>query len=225
MSQELAYIHESVLKKNGQKFAETVKELGAESQRKLAEDAKYNFNSDDAIKFDYTGLIGGLAGAGVVGGAFALLAGSITSNLGLYVTVAQLGGILTSLGVISSPIAATSAVAATGGPIGWVISLTILAGTGLSWLISSATWKSKFAKQIIKNYAKQDAEEQFMLGIEKYWDDTVNTTNDMIKALDEVAETEVSNYQERFDALSDDTAINNGLKQLKKLLGFVKNMK
>ncbi|MFT9391225.1 dynamin family protein [Leuconostoc pseudomesenteroides] len=214
---------ESILEHNGKKFAEAVNNLGAASQKDL-EDAKYNFNSDNTIKFDYTGLISGLAGAGVVGGAFALLAGSITSNLGLYITVAQVGGILTSLGIISSPITATAAVAATGGPIGWVISLTILAGTGISWLISSATWKNKFAKQVIKSYSKQDAEKQFMAAIDKYWDDTENTTNDMIKVLDKLAETEVKNYQERFEATIDDITINNGFKQLKKLTSIVDNM-
>lgn len=215
---------ESILKENGERFTKTVNDLGAASQKKLIEDVKYKFNNDTAIKFDYTGLIGGLASAGVVGGAFTLIAGSISSNLGLYITVAQVGGILTNLGIISSPTIATSTVAATGGPIGWAISLSILAGTGISWLISSATWKNKFAKQIIKNYTQQNAGEKFIAGVDKYWDDTVNATNDMISALDKLAETEVLNYQERFNALSNDATIDNGLKQFEKLTSFVKNM-
>lgn len=214
---------EKFLKKNGEDFAEEVKKLSDDAQKRLSKIEQVNFNSN-INKFDYKSLIGGVAGAGVVGGAFMLLAGSISSNLGLYITVAQLGGILTNLGVISSPLVATSAVSATGGPVGWIISLSILTGMGISWLISSSTWKTKFAKQIIKAYEKENAKGQFEEAIGKYWSDTVKSTHDMFKTIDSIKETEIKNYKERLKALMDEESIKRGLKQLRNLIDIIESL-
>lgn len=197
---------ESILKNESEKFKEQFNEIGEDIQK----------TSDiNVSSFDFTSVMAGLVTSGIVGGAFAIVAAGITSNLGLYILVAQVGGLLTSIGVISSPIVLTSLVAATGGPIGWAIGLAILSGTFVSWILGSSAWKGKLAKQIIKAYEKNNALNQFINAIDDYWDKTDISIEKLKESMDLVANEQVNILEKK--VTSNPVELELALEQLSKV--------
>lgn len=186
---------ESILNKNGEKFKNEFEKIGEDIQKT----SNININS-----FDFTSVMAGLVTSGIVGGAFAIVAAGITSNLGLYILVAQVGGLLTSIGVISSPVVLTSFVSATLGPVGWVIGLSILAGTAVAWIFKSSAWKKKFVKQIILAYSKDNALDKFIEAIDQYWDKTDESIFKLKESMDLVAKENVAILQKKYDSNSED---------------------
>ena len=183
------------MKKNGEEFKKEFDKIGEEIQKT----SNINVKS-----FDFTSVMAGLVTSGIVGGAFAIVAAGITSNLGLYILVAQVGGLLTSIGAISSPIVLTSFVSATLGPVGWVIGLSILSGVAVSWIFKSSAWKKKFVKQIISAYAKEDARTKFIEASNQYWDNTDESIHKLRESMDLVAKENVNILQEKYDSSSED---------------------
>lgn len=151
-----------------------------ESINKLLNDSQDKYDIDVNL-FDFKAAFSGAVASGISIGAFASIAAGITSNLGLYLVVGQIGGLLTSAGIISSPIVATSAVAALGGPVGWAIGISAIIGltvTGIFGLFNKNSWKPKLCNQIIKNLKEQDILSKFFDSTKKYLNDTLNGIDD-----------------------------------------------
>jgi len=197
---------EAVLKKNSEQFKHEFDKIGGNIQK----NSKIDVNS-----FDFTSVMAGLVTSGIVGGAFAIVAAGISSNLGLYILVAQVGGLLTSIGVISSPIVLTSFVASTLGPVGWVIGLSILSGVAISWIFRSSAWKKKFAKQILKAYSKENALEKFINASDTYWNNTDESIDKLKESMDLVAKENIRILEDK--SKSNDVDLNLGINQLANL--------
>ena len=170
--------------------------------------------------FDFKAATLGLVASGVTAGAFAVVAAGITSNLGLYILVAQVGGLLTSAGIISSPIIATTAVSALGGPVTWVIGIAALVGGATYGLFHRNAWKGKLAQSLIEGYENQDALGQYLDGIETFIKDTEKGVDDIKKGLDIAAKEDVKLTKLRSEANPQD--FDNEIKQLK---GFESSFK
>ncbi|MCT0055336.1 helix-turn-helix domain-containing protein [Lactococcus lactis subsp. lactis] len=157
--------------------------------------------------FDYEGAVSGLIASGVTAGVFATIAATITSNLGLYILVAQIGGLLTSIGIISSPIVAVTAVSALGGPVGWVIGISIavglLVGTFVG-LINKNAWKDKFIKQIISEYEKQFVLNQYIEGINAFMNESIEASDKILEGSNLAAAEAVKDAEARANATDED---------------------
>lgn len=120
--------------------------------------------------------ISGLAGLGTLG-ALSIWAATVAagSNLGGYILVAKISGILSSIGISVGGPTLVSFVASIGGPL--------VAGTGLGLIIAVATWgayklfgpswSEKLAGKLIKGMNKENTSFQFAEKIEEYWDSTL----------------------------------------------------
>ncbi len=129
-------------------------------------------NEGVEIPFDVQGAFaGGLASVGTAG-ALAAWASQLGS-LGGYVIVSQGVGALSALGVsISGGAAAASAwVAAMGGPVALGAAVAGVAGLA-SWRLLTKSWEERLAKKIVKYYRDEGLEENFVSGVEKYWEQT-----------------------------------------------------
>ena len=135
-----------------------------------------NIGVNNTNTFDYKrAFISGLAGASTYG-AFALYIGTL-GNLGGYILVTKAVGLLSALGIsVGGGAAATTAVAAIGGPVTIVIGLSILAGTLVATL-TGLNWKKNLAKSLVKAYGKQDAKEKYCDGLKEWWTETEAVIN------------------------------------------------
>ncbi|RZQ57410.1 dynamin family protein [Weissella paramesenteroides] len=167
----------------------------------------------DFFDFKAAGL--GLAASGLTMGAFAAVAASITSNLGLYTLVAQIGGLLTTAGIISSPIVATTTVAAFGGPVGWVIGLSVLIGSVIFSIFHRNAWKDNLIKTLIDSYEKENALEKYIQNIDKFMEDTLDGVDKLKEGLDLAAKEDLRLSEERTQAHTGD--FDKEIKQLKLL--------
>lgn len=175
------------------KYTEIVKDESVQFEDKLKKAAERIQVSTKvpALFFDFKAATLGLVASGITAGAFAVVAAGITSNLGLYILVAQVGGLLTSAGIISSPIIATTAVAALGGPVTWVVGISAILGTAIYGIFHRNAWKGKLAKSIIEGYEKQDGLSQYLNGIDDFIKDTEQGIDNLKKGLDEAAKEDV----------------------------------
>lgn len=113
---------------------------------------------------------GGLAGM-VAYGAMSLWAASL-GNLGAYILVAKGVSLLASVGIsVGGTAAATSAIAAIGGPITIMVGIAALLAIG-AFLLFSGGWKKNIAKKIVKQYDDHHVLQSYTSNIKKYWDDT-----------------------------------------------------
>ncbi|MCT2911149.1 dynamin family protein [Weissella confusa] len=192
---KLSELHQDVIKKHTEAFTDDIDEAVRNAQIK----AKVEVGT-----FDYSAAVKGLVASGLTIGAFAAYAATITSNLGLYILVAQIGGLLTSAGIISSPIVATTVVSALGGPVAWVIGIAVIIGTIIAGIFNRNAWKNKFAKQIIDSLDEQDAFEQYQDALDQVWADTKEGIRKMKQGLDMVAEKDVEITEEKATATSGD---------------------
>lgn len=151
-----------ILKKSDESFSLHLDYILDEAQI----DTNINPNS-----FDFRATAFGIIGSGMTLGAFGLISAGITSNLGLYILVAEIGGILTSAGIISSPTIATSVVGATGGPVGWVIAISLIVAVGMYSLFGN--WKKVLVKKIIKEYENQNVLNNSFDSIDRHMDNTI----------------------------------------------------
>ena len=99
------------------------------------------------------------------------------SNLGAYILVAKITGILSSIGIsVGGGSALISLVSVLGGPL--------VVGTGLGLIIAVATWgalkifgpswQEKLAAKLIKGMKKENTCIQYVEKIEEYWDSTLS---------------------------------------------------
>jgi hypothetical protein len=114
--------------------------------------------------------IGGLAGIGSLG-AMALYVSTIASNLGAYILVGKVAGVLVSLGIIGSVTTATSFVAAIGGPITIGVALAALISLAIYRLLGGS-WQKALAKKVSKGLEEADAISDIHKTVDKFWDST-----------------------------------------------------
>lgn len=203
------------------KLEDILTEQGKEFEQefnKTAEKIQKNSQIDTNL-FDFKAVMAGLVTSGIVGGAFAIIAAGITSNLGLYILVAQIGGLLTTAGIISSPVVLTTFVSATLGPVGWVIALSILAGSSVMLVVKSSSWKKPFARKLIKSYEKQGALKKFEEAIDKYWLSTDTDIDKLKYSMDLVATENVKILKQKSENNQEDfEQANYQLVELKEVL-------
>jgi len=121
--------------------------------------------------FDYKrAFISALAGLSTYG-ALTAYVGTL-GNLGGYILVTKAVGVLSSLGIsVGGGAAATTFVAAIGGPITIIIGVAVLTGIAAS-IITGRNWSSKFASQTVKAYKDSDVRNSYSVALENWWDET-----------------------------------------------------
>ncbi|MDG0789940.1 hypothetical protein OMP38_03050 [Cohnella ginsengisoli] len=124
-----------------------------------------------SIPFDFKGaLSGGLAGATVLGGLG--LWASTVGNLGGYILVAKGVGLLSTLGIsVGGGAAATTFVAAIGGPITIAISIALGVFAFVSAIFGDG-WKKRMAKDAASAVQKQNVIAHYQKAITTFWQNT-----------------------------------------------------
>lgn len=191
ISNQLADKYKYIVDREAEKFGDNLKE-GAERIQVST--------NIPTMFFDFKAAALGLVASGITAGAFAITAAGIASNLGLYILVAQIGGILTNIGIISSPIIATSVVSALGGPVTWVVGISIMFGTAIFGLFHRNAWKEKVVKSLIEGFEKQDALGQYFEGIDTFIKETKEGVDSLKKGLDLAANEDVKLSKYRAEA-------------------------
>ncbi|QNB45498.1 helix-turn-helix domain-containing protein [Thermanaerosceptrum fracticalcis] len=151
------------------------------------------------IPFDVKGAwVGGLAGAGVLG-ALSLSAASFGS-LGGYILVAKGVSILSALGIsVGGTAAASSFVAAIGGPVTIAIALSV--GTFLLFKkIFGEKWESRLAKQVHETFIIEKVLEQYQEKIKQLWDETVQALNNVTQSVIQKYDEELENMEHIINA-------------------------
>lgn len=124
----------------------------------------------------------GLTGVATYG-ALAAWAASC-GNLGGYILVAKGVSLLSTLGIsVGGTAAATSAVAALGGPVVIGVAMAILAAA-TAFSIFSGTWKKSFAKKFRDECEKKDVLGTLISSVNTYWSDTEKAFNASADNLD-----------------------------------------
>lgn len=112
----------------------------------------------------------GLAGLATFG-ALAFWASTL-GNLGAYILVAKGVSLLSALGIsVGGTAAATTAIAAIGGPVVLGVALAIIATISV-FAIFSGGWQKSLAKKIVAEYDKNNCLMKFKDVIDGYWKDT-----------------------------------------------------
>jgi len=137
-----------------------------------------------SIPFDTKGaFLGGIAGLGAYGALAAWAAG--LGNLGSYILVAKLVSLLSALGISigGGTAAVISFVAAIGGPI--VLGIGLAAGlASLIWNLFGEAWQKRLAKEIHQHFKKQGVVDEFLGGIDQYWQDTATAFEKGVDAVE-----------------------------------------
>lgn len=143
----------------------------------------------------------GLAGLATFGG-LAIWASTL-GNLGAYILVAKGVSVLSALGIsiAGGTAGAASAVAALGGPITLGIALAVIVGLSMFAFVSGG-WQKSIAKKLVKEYSKQDAFNQFVTEIEKFWIDTETAFTAAADHLDAEWRTYVEDLSEMVNSYS-----------------------
>lgn len=124
-----------------------------------------------------------LAG-GAAGGALVFYMSTL-GNLGGYILVTQLVGILSSLGIsVGGGAVATTIIASLGGPIVLAYSLAILSAVTV-FAVTGLGWKRSYAKKLVKSYDKNNVNNQVNDSIADYWKDTQESLTETGKKLKE----------------------------------------
>ena len=114
--------------------------------------------------------IGGMASVGVAGALSMWLAG--LGNLGGYIATAKVVSFLSSIGIsVGGTSTAVSFVSALGGPVTFVIMLSLLAGFAV-WRLFSDSWEKRLSKKINKEFLSGDSRNNFNRFVSKFWEDT-----------------------------------------------------
>jgi hypothetical protein len=123
------------------------------------------------IEFDARGaFLGGMAGVGTIGalGAWAATLG----NLGGYIIVAKVAGLLAALGIeVGGSAALVSLVAVLGGPVVVGVAIAAIFALGVGWLFGES-WQTRLARKLLKTLEKNDVRSAFKQSIDDYWTGT-----------------------------------------------------
>lgn len=171
----------SVLKKNSKQLATDIDEFLA----------TFDINttiSVDSISFKVSpfskeqAFAAGLTGVATYG-ALAIWAASC-GNLGGYILVAKGVSLLSALGIsVGGTAAATSAVAAIGGPVVLGIALALIAAISV-FAIFSGGWRKSVAKKFVESCREERVLDKLKSSINTYWNDTQTAFNASADSLD-----------------------------------------
>lgn len=127
---------------------------------------KFNFTNFDFKRSFVSILAGGAAGGALV---FYM---STLGNLGGYILVTQLVGLLSTFGIsVGGGAAATAFIASMGGPVTLAIGLAILSAASV-FAVTGLGWKKSYAKKLIKSYDQNNVINEVNENISNYWKET-----------------------------------------------------
>ncbi len=131
------------------------------------------FNFDATPGFDAAAsFAGGLAGLTTFG-ALAVWA-TLLGNLGGYIIVAKVVGLLAAIGIPTGGVAAVvTAISALGGPIVFGIAIAIIAALG-ALLCFWKSWQRRMAEKVRDEFEKQGIRSKMRDQIVRYWTDTTH---------------------------------------------------
>ncbi len=163
-------------------------------------------NFDTRVAF-----VSGLAGLGTLGAlsAWASLVAA-GSNLGAYILVAKISGLLAAAGIhVGGGAALVSLVSVLGGPVTVAIGLSVILAAAVfgSMKLFGPTWQVRMAKKIIEECSKNNILENCTNAIIKYWDATqAGTKKGMNGIRDEIESkyNELKQLVENFDSVKEE---------------------
>lgn len=172
---------QTVLKSSLGKVETDLSKFFAEVEQKIDDIGKHTAGSA-GIPFDFKGaLSGGVAGATVLGG-LGLWAGTV-GNLGGYILVAKGVGLLSTLGIsVGGGAAATTFVAAIGGPVTIGIALAIGA-FGIVSAIFGDGWKKRMSKDAVKTLRSQNVLTHYTSRISNFWQETLQGVGEVVNSI------------------------------------------
>lgn len=178
-------------------FHEKVEKAIAELERTVSEWEKTEMGTV-RIPFDVKGAwAGGLAGAGVLG-ALSLSVASL-GNMGGYILVAKGVSLLSSLGIsVGGTAAASSFVAAIGGPVTIAVALS-LGALLLTKKVFGESWQTRLAKQVYKLFIDEKVLKQYQSRINQLWNDTEQALNSVTQSLIAKYDDELQNMERIID--------------------------
>ncbi|RDW21374.1 hypothetical protein CWR48_02925 [Oceanobacillus arenosus] len=104
-------------------------------------------------------------------GALTAYVGTL-GNLGGYILVTKAVGVLSTLGIsVGGGAAATTFVAAIGGPITIIIGVAVLTGLAAA-VLTGRNWKSKYAERTVKAYKDSNVRDSYSDALENWWHET-----------------------------------------------------
>ena len=172
----------SILKKKSEKVAKSINGFLTAFETNTVITVSNNTSLKLAPFSKEQAFAAGLTGIATYG-ALAAWAASC-GNLGGYILVVKGVSLLSTLGIsVGGTAAATSAVAAIGGPVVIGIALSILAAV-TAFSIFSGGWKKSFAKKLVSSCSDERVLDKLRDSINTYWTDTEKAFNASADNLD-----------------------------------------
>jgi transcriptional regulator with XRE-family HTH domain len=193
---------ESTLKKSGHNISDKVDSILTRWQRAVPsmKISKAHVSDTDMSGLEFSGFdaraafISGFAGLGNLG-AMALYVSTIASNLGAYILVGKLAGLLVSLGLVGNVTAVTSFVAAIGGPITLGIAIASLIALAVYSLLG-VSWQKALAKKVAKAIEKSSTWSDIESTITKFWTSTKESISAGLTALQKQTEEHIRDLKD-----------------------------
>lgn len=163
----------------------------------------------------------GLSGVATYG-ALAIWAASC-GNLGGYILVAKGVSLLSTLGIsVGGTAAATSAVAAIGGPVVLGIALALIAAISV-FAIFSGGWRKSIAKKFVSSCRDERVLDNLQSNINTYWNDTQTAFNASADRLDKEWKEHIANLREQLRSY-DVAAITKAKDEATMMRNFLRNI-
>ena len=214
---------ESILKSSGKLISAEVDSLLSRWQKAIPvafADSQGTSKVDDLgslSAFDVRAVfIGGFAGLASLG-AMALYVSTIASNLGAYILVGKVAGVLVSLGLVGHVTTVTSFVAAIGGPI--TIGIVIASIIGLCvYKLFGRSWEKSLAKKVSEAVQAGEVEGKLYKTIKEYWANTKKAIESGFKELESQTEKYIADLNEDAERNYDHEKINVCIGHLQSLI-------
>lgn len=163
----------------------------------------------------------GLTGVATYG-ALAVWAASC-GNLGGYILVAKGVSLLSSLGIsVGGTAAATSAVAAIGGPVVLGVALALIAATTV-FAVFSGGWKKSVAKKFVESCRDERVLDKLQTNINTYWNDTQAAFVASADRLNTAWKTHIDEIRQKLQS-NDVDAIIAAKEEAEKMRNFLRNI-
>lgn len=172
------------------------------------------FNKEQAFAAGLTGV--------ATYGALSIWAASC-GNLGGYVLVAKGVSLLSALGIsVGGTAAATSAVAAIGGPVVLGIALALIAAVAV-FAIFSGGWRKSIAKKFVEAYRDERVLDKLQTSVNTYWADTQSAFHASADSLDAKWKKSIEELREQLQCY-DVEAIIAAKEEAEKMRNFLQNI-
>ena len=171
---------EMVLKRSGNSVSQSVDSMIDQWQR-IVPDYRFQRERLESVDVDISpdlplfdakaAFLGGLGGLSALGAMSAWVAAMTSSNLGAYILVAKVAGVLVSAGLASSCAAVVSGVASLGGPITIGIGIATTIGYSIYKFFSN-DWTEDVASAVQDSLDDEDIFRQIENTIKDFWENT-----------------------------------------------------